>query len=430
MINMDSPIPDTTELLWNSNSGFVSSRSFQNKIDSISSKLALSGYSVFVIGSSDAEFVAAAVFAVLAADKTLIIARSTFEDGHKLWQVWGAEAFLSNSMEIINLVSKPRKNIETGIVLTTSGTTGVPKPVKYKFENLIKKIKLQSIRHQSRSWMLTYHPASFAGLQIILLSILSGDTLCYSRSNSTSKLVETFEKGKPTHISGTPTFWRSFTPLVSSFSHQPKQIILGGELADQVTLDLVSQHFPKAILTHIYASTELGSLFVVKDGKVGFPACWLNTNIDGVRLKISRKGTLLVKSNRGMESYLGGRNFNEKWFDSKDSIKIIDDRVIFLGRSDGVINVGGSKVHPEAIEALIMAIDDVIDALVYAVPNPITGSLVGLELVIGKYANKEQVLAEVKSVCSSKLDRLSQPRQYKIIENINVSSAGKKVRKL
>jgi hypothetical protein len=39
-----------------------------------------------------------------------------------------------------------------------------------------------------------------------------------------------------------------------------KQITIGGEAVDQVTLDMLRGVFPAARITHIYASTEAGAL--------------------------------------------------------------------------------------------------------------------------------------------------------------------------
>ena len=37
----------------------------------------------------------------------------------------------------------------------------------------------------------------------------------------------------------------------------------------------------------------------------------------------------------------------EGYLDTEDRVAVSDDRVHFLGRAAGIINVGGNKVHPE-----------------------------------------------------------------------------------
>ena len=66
-----------------------------------------------------------------------------------------------------------------------------------------------------------------------------------------------------------------------------------------------------------------------------------------------------------------------------DQIEIRDDRYYFKGRSGGVINVGGMKVHPEEIEAVLNVhawITNVTQCT--SRRNPITGAVVAAEVVL------------------------------------------------
>ena len=55
-----------------------------------------------------------------------------------------------------------------------------------------------------------------------------------------------------------------------------KQITMGGEAVTQDLLDNLKQTFPTTRIVHIYASTELGRILSVTDGRAGFPAHYLN----------------------------------------------------------------------------------------------------------------------------------------------------------
>lgn len=46
----------------------------------------------------------------------------------------------------------------------------------------------------------------------------------------------------------------------------------------------------------------------------------------------------------------------------------------FRGRGNGVINVGGNKVHPEEVERALLTHLYVAIARVYAKANPVTGA--------------------------------------------------------
>ena len=60
----------------------------------------------------------------------------------------------------------------------------------------------------------------------------------------------------------------------------------------------------------------------------------------------------------------------------------VGDRLYFVGRRGGVINVGGAKVHPEEVEAALNAHAAVLASRVFARKSPITGALVFAEVVL------------------------------------------------
>ena len=67
--------------------------------------------------------------------------------------------------------------------------------------------------------------------------------------------------------------------------------------------------------------------------------------------------------------------------DTGDMVELRGDRYYFVGRRDGIINVGGLKVHPEEVEAVINAHPGVQMSLVKARRNPITGAVVVADVV-------------------------------------------------
>ncbi len=76
-------------------------------------------------------------------------------------------------------------------------------------------------------------------------------------------------------VSATPSLWRQILQLPVSAGWDLKQITLGGEIADQRVLDALTSAFPGARIVHVFASTETGAAFSVKDGREGFPVTYL-----------------------------------------------------------------------------------------------------------------------------------------------------------
>src|SRR4029079_14326708 len=73
---------------------------------------------------------------------------------------------------------------------------------------------------------------------------------------------------------------------------------------------------------------------------------------------------------------------SDGFVDTRDMVELRDGRYYFAGRRDGIINVGGLKVHPEEVEAVINRHPDVRMSLVRSRRNPITGEIVVAEVLL------------------------------------------------
>jgi acyl-coenzyme A synthetase/AMP-(fatty) acid ligase len=363
----------------------------------------------------------------------LLLARDRSVTSDSLLAELGVDGILDDGGNIASLPREKARSPEGAVFLCSSGTTGVPKVARHRLAALMGRIRPPSGNAPASRWLLTYHPASFAGLQVSLTAISSGSTLIACEENSISKLAAAAIAHAPTHISGTPTFWRAFAAHLLGEGKKValRQITLGGEAVDQSTLDLLRRVFPESGLCHIYASTEAGSLFAVKDGREGFPAEWLEMGIDGVGLRI-REGMLEVLSPRAMVGYAAAtsaRAFTEDgWVSTGDVVRVEGDRVLFSGRADNMINVGGSKVLPEEVEAAILRVPSVRDARVYGKKNPITGALVAVDIVAESNADQDAVRSAAIAMAQSCLEPYKVPRIVRFVDQISYNASGKKDR--
>ena len=65
-------------------------------------------------------------------------------------------------------------------------------------------------------------------------------------------------------------------------------------------------------------------------------------------------------------------------------VELRGDRYIFAGRRGGIINIGGLKVHPEEVEAVINRHPRVRMSLVRPKRSPITGAIVIADVVLNR----------------------------------------------
>lgn len=310
------------------------------------------------------------------------------------------------------------------VTLESSGTTGTPKRITHDFRLL--RDRVRAVSEDDARWLLTYEPAAFAGLQVILTAAAAGALLVSVPGGGIAELARAARRHAVTHVSGTPSFWRAFLtagPTAGDGDPPPlRSITLGGEAADQPLLDRLRRAFPDARLRHIYASTEAGALFAVADGRAGFPADWLERNHEGVGLRV-RDGVLEVRSPRAMIAVAG-----DGWLNTGDLVEVADGRVLFAGRLDGLVNVGGVKVSPERVEQRLLAVPGVAEAAVVPVASPITGFLL-TAIVVPEPGVGEAALRAALRAATADLVPAARPRVVTLADRIPLSVAGKKSRK-
>ena len=235
-------------------------------------------------------------------------------------------------------------------------------------------------------WGTFYDIRRYGGLQIFLRAIVGGASLVLSSAGEPiADHLARLGRCGVTHLSGTPSHWRRalMSPEIEKIS--PRYVRLSGEIADQAILDSLRATFPEAGIGHAYASTEAGVAFEVDDGRAGFPADFLDHDRDGVELKLV-DGALRIRSPRTAERYLGAQQRRcatatassipaTWWNDAAIAI-------VFAGRRGGIINVGGLKIHPEEIEAVINRHPQVRMSLVRPKQSPVTGAIVIADVVL------------------------------------------------
>lgn len=314
--------------------------------------------------------------------------------------------------------------VSTTWYMATSGTTGEPKWYSHSFDSLTTSTKYSN-KLQKLCWALLYQPFRFAGLQVILQALLSGADLVDGVDYEPIALTSLLKKTDVTALSATPSLWRQLLMTGQLSELNLGYITLGGEIADQSVLDKLNRLFPDAKLRHIYASTETGVGLVVSDRLAGFPIQWLEDLTLPIALKISDEHHLLVKPSHQICQNLAKQTDTLGYVDTQDLVEVKDDRVLFIGRSTGVINVGGNKVYPEKIEQVILQNPDINQARVYAKKSALMGELVVADITIIHTDDHKQLKQQVLKLCKNQLQRFEIPTKINVVNDIAHDPSGK-----
>jgi acyl-coenzyme A synthetase/AMP-(fatty) acid ligase len=321
-------------------------------------------------------------------------------------------------------------------LMLTSGTSGVPKIVGHTLEALTGAIVADGpARGAPPVWATFYDIRRYGGLQIFLRAIIGGGSMVLSEPGEpVADYVARLREKSVTHISGTPSHWRKLLMSGSASGFAPRYVRLSGEIADQAVLDGLSRAFPAASVGHAYASTEAGVGFAVNDGLEGFPAEMIGTNRDGVEMKVE-DGSLRIRSTRTAHAYIGRQaaalTDAEGFVDTGDMVELRGDRYHFVGRRGGIINIGGLKVHPEEIEAVINRHADVRMSRARSRRSPITGAIVIADVILadGDSAGRsDEIRKAILADCRASLASHKVPAVIRFVPSLDVTAAGKLAR--
>jgi acyl-coenzyme A synthetase/AMP-(fatty) acid ligase len=328
---------------------------------------------------------------------------------------------------------RPAAECETEWLLFTSGTTGNPKMVVHTLQSLTGPMVAGSANAAAR-WSTFYDIRRYGGLQILLRALAGGAPLALSDAEEPigAFLARLGDFGV-THISGTPSHWRRalMSPAIRFIS--PGYVRLSGEIADQAVLNQLHGVFPAAKIAHAFASTEAGVAFDVGDGLAGFPADWVGRPGAPVEMRV-QDGSLRIRSARLASAYAGDPTRQladaEGFVDTGDTVELRDGRYHFTGRREGVINVGGLKVHPEEVEAIVNLHPNVRMSRVKARKSPITGAIVVADIVLENNAAPSfaQTRDEILATCRARLAAHKIPVTVREVAHLEINAAGKLLR--
>jgi len=336
--------------------------------------------------------------------------------------------------------------LPTEWVLLTSGTSGAAKMLVHNFASLTAAICCAPANGPTNSsaqgadivWGTFYDIRRYGGLQIVFRAVLGRGSFVVAgaREPIGEYLVRLGAHGA-THVSGTPSHWRRALMSPEARAIAPRYIRLSGEIADQGILNALKSFYPQARVAHAFASTEAGVGFEVDDGLEGFPARMVGASGD-VQIKVV-DGSLLIRSARNAVQYVGEESStltdDEGFVDTGDMVERRGDRYYFLGRRNGIINVGGLKVYPEEVEATINRHPAVRMSMVRSTRSSITGSLVVADVVLTGASDRsgacDEIVdfkREILQICHESLPPHKIPATIRFVPALEMAAAGKLAR--
>jgi acyl-coenzyme A synthetase/AMP-(fatty) acid ligase len=353
-----------------------------------------------------------------------------YDEGTPDPQAFGVSLQAACSADVTAQPAGMKDTRRTEWVLLTSGTTGAPKLVRHTLASLTAPIKPVA---EPPVWGTFYDIRRYGGMQIFLRALVGGGSLILSSAGEpVAEHLERLAAHGATHVSGTPSHWWRVLTGSEARTIAPRYVRLSGEIAGQAVLDNLRVAYPQAGLGHAYASTEAGVGFEVNDGLEGFPAEFVGVGKSDVDIAV-QDGVLRLRSARTSPEYIGAGPIvgADGFVDTGDVVELRGPRYHFVGRKDGVINVGGLKVHPEEVEAAINRHAEVSGSLVKSRKSPIIGAIVVADVVpkTGGAGEAGPALErEIIALCRRDLAAHKVPAMVRFVSALPMTAAGKVLR--
>ncbi|MCI9110909.1 MAG: acyl--CoA ligase [Bacilli bacterium] len=371
--------------------------------------------------------------------------------------------FMKKGKEYIGRVDAEYIQNRPLVIEHTGGTTGKPKGVLLSNEN-INSVALQSVltgidMQREHNW-LDIMPTFIAygvGMGLHLPLTIGMETILIPQFDP-KKFDDLLVKHKPIHMVGVPSYWQTIIDSKKLTNADLSYIIaptVGGDAMkkslEEDANEFLENHNCTSKITKGYGMTEVtGGVAGTIDenneiGSVGIP--FVKTIISvfdpetGKECRYNETGEVCMTGPNTMLGYYDNQEATNAilrehedgrvWVHSGDIGYMTENGNIFIvdRMKRMIIRYDGFKVFPSMIEEVICSHDAVETCSVVGVDdvNHGQGKLPKAHIVLKEQyeGNYENILSEIEALCVTNLQEYAQPVDYKIREELPLTSVGK-----
>ncbi|WP_454164990.1 acyl-CoA synthetase [Gordonia iterans] len=342
----------------------------------------------------------------------------------------------------------PRPKTWGGMIILTSGTTGLPKGAqRSKFSPFTSALVLDRIPLPKQKSMVIvsplFHSTGFATWAVG--TALGNETVTLRRFDA-EKTLAAIDRHKAEVLVAVPTMLHRILALgpevIGKYDTSSlKTVVVAGSALPPVLCEEFQDTFGD-VLYNLYGSTEVAIAAVAQPadlrlapGTVGKPpvsSCLALFDDDGKRIDdVNVSGRLFVRNGAPFEGYSDGRNKEIiDGYMSTGDMAFVDEHGLWhiAGRDDDMIVSGGENLYPLEVENLLAEHHDVDDVAVIGVDDVEFGKRLRAFIVPtpGSTPDPDALRANVKE----HLARYKVPRDVVFVEDLPRNPTGKLVRRL
>ncbi|MFD3703669.1 o-succinylbenzoate--CoA ligase [Nocardia sp. NPDC058658] len=310
---------------------------------------------------------------------------------------------------------------DVALVVTTSGTTGIPKGALLGSEALRASGNATHERLGGPgSWLLALPTHHIAGIQVLLRSILAGTeptVLDVSGGFLPEALAGAVGamRGPRRYTALVPTqLIKSLdSPVASKALAELDGVLVGGAATPAPVLERAQDAGITVVRTYGMSETCGGCVYD------GVPLEGAEIRIEDGRVIIG--GAMVARGYRNLPDHPA---FAEPgWFRTEDAGSYEDGVLSISGRLDEAIMTGGLLVIPQVVEAVLANHPGIRECIVLGLPDERLGQRVAVAIVPAPGA--APTLDDVRAHVVAELDSIAAPRELALLDEIPLRGPGK-----
>ncbi|MCF8611996.1 o-succinylbenzoate--CoA ligase [Gordonia sp. HY285] len=314
------------------------------------------------------------------------------------------------------------------LVVSTSGTTGVPKGAMHTRDTLRASADATAeALGGPGAWLLALPPHHIAGLQVMLRSLAAGhEPVVVDLSSGFDptvlrSAVDALD-GPRRYTSLVPVQLRKAleSPTATAALAELDGVLVGGAATPAALQRQAVEAGLTIVRTYGMSETAGGCVYD------GIPLRGVEIRIDdadsdGVGRVILGGATVAL----GYRNLLDHPAFAEPGWFRTDDLGVVDDGTLrIVGRADEAISTGGLTVIPQVVEAVIDELPTVADCAVVGLGDERLGERV-VAAVVPAPGGPEPTLAEIRDIVAERLDRYAAPRELFVLDTLPSRGPGK-----
>jgi acyl-coenzyme A synthetase/AMP-(fatty) acid ligase len=304
-----------------------------------------------------------------------------------------------------------------GLILFSSGTSGAPKAMVQDFGRLLGSYES---RHESDLTMLALLGFDhIGGLNTLFGSLAAGSLLVVPATRSPADVAAAIVRHRVAVLPASPTFLNLLmTAGVTDDLSSLRVITYGAEPMPDSLLVRLKAAFPRVRFIQTFGTSETG---IIRTASPAEGSTFLRFEDPQLEWKVV-DDELWLRSRTQVAGYLNASNERftaDGWFRTGDKVEQGPDGTLrVLGRMGETINVGGEKLMPAEVEAVILDVVGVVDCRVRGETHPLTGQTVVAD-VVGQDADPEALRSAIRVACRERLARHKVPTRVTFVASVS-----------